>query len=271
MTTIYDSKKRRPIFLEELMGVIHYRDLIFQLVRRDIVTRYKRSALGIAWTMLNPLGMMIVLTLVFSNIFHSIHQYPAYVLSGLIAWNFFSQTTAASMTLNVWGGSLLHRIYLPRSSFTVSAIGTGLVNLVFSIPPLVIIMLIIGTPLRWTILFLPYSILLLAAFALGIGLLLSSWATSFPDVVEMYQVALMAWMYLTPIIYPQDIIPVTYRLFLVDLNPMYYLIQIFRLPIYEGILPPLHVLMIGTGLALITFLLGWTVFSKNADKLNYRT
>jgi ABC-2 type transport system permease protein len=270
MTSIYDSKKRRPIYLEELLGVIQYRDLIFQLVRRDIVTRYKRSALGIAWTMLNPLGMMIVLTLVFSNLFHSIHQYPAYVLSGLIAWTFFSQTTAAALTLNVWGGSLLQRIYLPRTSFTVSAIGTGLVNLVFSILPLLIISLIIGIPLRWTILFLPYSILLLSAFALGIGLLLSSWATSFPDVVEMYQVVLIAWMYLTPIIYPQDIIPTAYRFFLVDLNPMYYLIQVFRLPIYEGILPPLNVLMIGTGVAFFTFLLGWTVFSKNADKLTYR-
>lgn len=220
--------------------------------------------------MLNPLGMMIVLTLVFSKLFHSIQQYPAYVLSGLIAWTFFSQATNAALTQNIWGGSLLNRIYLPRTTFTVSAIGTGLVNLVLSILPLIIIMLVTGTPLHWTILFLPYSILLLAAFALGIGLLLSYWAASFPDIVEMYQVVLMAWMYLTPIIYPQEIIPNTYRLFLVDLNPMYYLIQIFRLPIYEGALPSTQMLLIGTGIALLIFLLGWVVFSKNVDKLNYR-
>lgn len=270
MSITYDNKNRPPIFIEELLGVIRYRDLIFQLIRRDIVTRYKRSALGIAWTMLNPLGMMIVLTLVFSRLFHSIQQYPTYILSGLIAWNFFSQATTAALNQNIWGGSLLHRIYLPRTSFTIAAIGTGLVNLVISVFPLVIIMLIIGTPLRWAMLFLPYAILLLSAFTLGVGLLLSSWASSFPDVIEMYQVATMALMYLTPIIYPLDILPETYRLFLVTLNPLFYLVQIFRLPIYEGILPSVSFILIGTIMALATLLVGWIVFSKNADNLNYR-
>jgi ABC-type polysaccharide/polyol phosphate export permease len=270
MTTVYDSRKRRPIFFEELLGIIRYRDLVSQLIRRDIVTRYKRSVLGVAWTMLNPLGMMLVFTIVFSKLFHSVQQYPIYVLSGLIAWTFFSQTTTAALNQNVWGGSLLHRIYLPRTSFTVSAIGTGLVNLIISVAPLLLIMIILGTPLRWAIFFLPISMLLLAAFTLGVGLLLSSWATSFPDVAEMYQVALIAWMYLTPIIYPQEIIPPASRLFLVELNPLYYLIQIFRLPIYEGILPPVRDLLLGAAIAISSLMLGWAVFSKNADKLNYR-
>ena len=90
--------------LEELRGVIQYRDLIYQLVRRDIVSRYKRSVLGIAWTMLQPLGMMVILTIVFSNLFHnSIKGYPSYILSGLIAWTFFSQTTTAAINQIVWG------------------------------------------------------------------------------------------------------------------------------------------------------------------------
>jgi ABC-type polysaccharide/polyol phosphate export permease len=270
MSTVYDSKKRAPVFFEELSGILKYRDLIFQLVRRDIVTRYKRSVLGIAWTMLNPLGMMLILTLVFSKLFLSVQQYPSYLLSGLIAWNFFSQTTTAALTQNVWGASLLHRIYLPRSSFTVSAIGTGLANLVLSIVPLIIIMLVTRTPIHLSILFLPYAILVLAAFTLGIALLFSSLAVFFPDIIEMYQVAITAWMYLTPVIYPEAIIPSSYRVWMIGLNPMYYLIQIFRLSIYEGILPPLHTLLIGTGIALFTLILGWAVFTHNADQLNYR-
>ena len=201
---IYDSLKRGPVALEELRGLIRYRDLIYQLVRRDIVSRYKRSALGIAWTMLNPLGMMVILTVVFSQLFRQVEGYPAYVLSGLVAWNFFSQTTSAAMTQMVWGSTLLHRIYLPRTSFVVSAVGTGLVNFLLSLVPLFLIAILVGLPLRWTIAFLPVSILLLTAFSLGVGLLFSAWAIYFPDVAEMYQILLIAWLYLTPIIYPED-------------------------------------------------------------------
>ena len=135
---IYDSLKRGPVAWEELRGLAQYKDLIYQLVRRDVVSRYKRSALGIAWTMLYPLGMMIVLTVVFSQLFHSVQGYPAYVLCGLVAWTFFSQTTSAAMTQMVWGSSLLQRIYMPRTAFVVSAIGTGLVNLALSLIPLLL-------------------------------------------------------------------------------------------------------------------------------------
>ncbi len=267
----YDSDARGSVALEELRGIWKYRDLIVQLVRRDIVSRYKRSALGIAWTMLNPLGMMLVLTLVFSEVFHSVVGYPAYVLSGLVAWNFFAQATSASMNQMVWGGSLLQRIYLPRTSFVVSAILTGLVNLALSLVPLLVIMLIVGLPLRWSLAFLPVAMLLLAAFALGIGLLFSAWAIYFPDMAEMYQVALIAWMYLTPVLYPVAIIPETYRFWFFHLNPMYYLVEIFRRPVYEGVLPSWPLLAAGSGIALLTLLAGWIVFSMRADEFTYRT
>jgi ABC-type polysaccharide/polyol phosphate export permease len=271
MSIIYDSQKRGPVFLEELRGIFQYRDLIVQLVRRDIVTRYKRSALGVAWTMLNPLGMMVVLTLVFSRLFHSIQSYPAYVLGGLIAWNFLAQTTSAALAMNIWGGPLLHQIYLPRSSFTISAIGTGLVNLSISILPLVLIMIFTRTPVTPALLYLPYAMLLLAVFSLGMGLLLSGLAIAFPDVVDMYQVGLTAWMYLTPVIYPAEIVPASLRPWLLGLNPMYYLLQNFRIPIHGGELPPLPVIAGATLLSAAALTLGWLVFSARADQLAYRT
>ncbi len=267
---VYDSQKRGPVALEELQGLVRYRDLLLQLVRRDLVSRYKRSTLGIAWTMLNPLGMMVILTIVFSQLFKSVPGYPAYVLSGLVAWNFFSQGTAAAMFQMVWGSSLLQRIYLPRTTFVVSAIGTALVNLVLSLVPLALVVVLVRIPIRLTLLFVPVPVLLLAAFTLGLGLLFSAWAIYFPDVSEMYQVALVGWLYLTPVIYPEEVIPATYRFWLFHLNPMYYLIKVFRLPIYDGVLPSASLLAAATLIAVVTLALGWIVFSSRADEFTYR-
>jgi ABC-2 type transport system permease protein len=268
-TAIYDSAKRGSAALEELQGIFQYRDLVFQLVRRDIVTRYKRSVLGIAWTMLQPLGMMIILSLVFSTLFSDVRGYPTYILSGLIAWTFFSQTTNAIITHTVWGGELFRRIYLPRTSFAVSSVGTGLVNLALSLVPLFIIMLLTDTPLHWSVLLIPIVLLLLAAFTLGIGLIISTLAVFFPDVSEMYQIVLLAWMYLTPIIYPEEIIPQTYRFWFFNLNPMYHLVKIFRMPLYDGILPDWKIFLTGTFVSLLTLVIGWFVYSRKADEFAY--
>lgn len=266
----YDSKYRKTPAIEELLDAIKYRDLIYQLVRRDIIARYKRSALGVVWTMLQPLGMMIVMAVVFSTLFHQVDGYVAYVLSGLIAWTFFAQTTSAAIFQIVWGGVLLRRIYIPMTSFSLSSIGTGMINLLLSLIPLLIIALIVKRPLTWAILFLPIPILLLTAFALGMSLILSTLTIYFPDVKEMYQIILQAWMYLTPIVYPADILPEAYRFWLLHLNPMYYMISMFRAPIYEGVLPPLDILIPGTVISLATLLGGWIYFSVKADEFAYK-
>ncbi len=270
-STVYDSSHHGARALDELKGIIKYRELIRQLVKRDLISRYKRSFLGVAWTMLNPLGMMIILTLIFSRVFLTIEGYPVYVLSGLVAWTFFSQTTTAALNQNVWGGLLLHRIYLPRTAFTVSALGIGLVNLVFSLIPLFLIMAVIGYPFHLTVLFMPVSTLLLAFFTLGLSLLFSTLAIYFPDVVNMFQVVLMAWMYLTPIIYPAEIIPEAYRHWLFTMNPMYYFIEIMRQPIYDGKIPSIELLSISAVIAVVTLIVGWIVFTWKANELTYRT
>jgi ABC-type polysaccharide/polyol phosphate export permease len=270
-SNLYDSAHRGPLALEELRGVLKYRELIQQFVHRDLISRYKRSFLGVAWTMLNPLGTMLILTLVFSRLFQSVQGYPIYVLSGLVGWTFFSQTTSAALNQNVWGGSLLHRIYLPRTAFTMSALGTGLVNLVLAFVPLAIIMVVLRYPFHPSILFLPVSILFLAVFTLGVGLLFSTLAIYFPDVVDMFQVALTAWMYLTPIIYPAEIIPLSYQQWMLKLNPMYYFIEIMRQPVYDGTIPSMQLLAIGGMIAIITLVVGWLVFTWKANELTYRT
>jgi ABC-2 type transport system permease protein len=267
---IYDSANRRSAIIEELAEVFNYRDFIVQLVRRDIIARYKRSVLGIAWTMLNPLGMMLVLTIVFSHVFKTTPAYPVYVLTGLVAWNFFSQTSILAMHQFQWGGSLIHRIYLPKTVFGISAVGTGLVNLLLSLVPVILVMVILRVPIRPSVLFLPVSIICICAFALGVGLFLSVTAAYFWDVAEIYQIALFAWMYLTPVIYPEESIPASFRWWLFHLNPMYYFIKLFRLPLYDGVIPDAKIMLAAFGEALVVLVIGWSVFTSKSDEFAYR-
>jgi ABC-type polysaccharide/polyol phosphate export permease len=267
--TIYDSAQLIPHALQELKEAVRYRHLLYQLVRRDILTRYKRSYLGVAWTMLNPLGMMLILSFVFSKIFGATHGFPAFILSGLIAWNFFSQGTTSAISSLVWGGGLLQRIYIPRASFGLSAVGSGIINLALAFIPLVIVMVATGTPLMITAVFAPISLLLLACFTLGLGLAISTLAVYYPDVVEMYQVVLLAWMYLTPIIYPESVIPAKYQL-LLHLNPLYYLIKLWRLPVYDGLWPTWGDIWPAAAIAIGMLLVGWFFFTSKSDEFAYR-
>jgi ABC-type polysaccharide/polyol phosphate export permease len=268
-TSIYDSAQLIPHALQELKEVLKYRHLLFQLVRRDLLSRYKRSFLGVAWTMLSPLMMMIILSIVFSQLLGQSRTYPAYILSGLMVWNFFSQSTTAAMNSLVWGGGLLQRIYVPRTAFGVSAIGSGIVNLLLAFVPLVIVMTVVGVPIRITMVFLPVSLLILACFTLGLGLAFSTMAVYFPDVAEMYQIILTAWMYLTPVIYPENKIPVKYQ-FILHLNPMYYLVKLWRLPLYDGLWPTWGEIWPAAVIAIVMLLAGWFIFTSKSDEFAYR-
>ncbi|MCJ7659133.1 MAG: ABC transporter permease [Anaerolineales bacterium] len=267
---IYDSSKQVSPAVEEFREIFRYRDLVVQIVRRDILTRYKRSVLGVTWTMINPLGTMIVLAIVFSQAFGTEYSYAAYVLSGLVAWNFFQQTTNASIAHLVWGGALLKRIYVPRTVFAFSALGTGLFNLVLSLIPLLLVMVITGVPIEPTILFLPIPILFLAMFSLGVGLLVSGLAVFYTDIAEMYQIILTAWMYLTPIIYPEEILPEQFRMLIAIFNPMYHMVGLFRAPLYYGEIPSLQETLIAGLIALVTLIIGWFVFTRRSDEFAYR-
>jgi ABC-type polysaccharide/polyol phosphate export permease len=269
---IYDSTRRGSAVVEELREIFNYRYLILQLVRRDILTRYKRSVLGVAWTMLNPLGMMLVWTIAFSQIFKSANlpAYPAFVLNGLLAWTFFSQTTTAAMVNLVWGGGLLNRIYIPRVSFALAAMGTGIVNITLSLVPLVAVMYATGLTIHWSFFFIPIALLILTAFSLGVGLLISTLAVYFPDIAEMYQIVLTAWMFLTPIMYPETILPQAYRSYITMLNPMYHMVKLFRIPLYYGRSPTAMEFLIPLTIALVVLVLGWVLFARKSDEFAYR-
>lgn len=269
MTTIYDSAKRKHPAIEELVALWRYRDLIYQLVRRDIVARYKRSFLGVAWTMLNPLATMLIMVIVFSQVFNRAENYAAYVLTGVICWTMFSQSTNMAMSSMVWGSTLFKQIYVPRTAFVVSTILASMVNFILSLVPLAIVFAITGVSLKPSVLLLPIAMLFLFSFSLGVALLVSSIAVFFPDIADLYPVALTAWMYLTPIIMPLDFYRQILNGLLLYINPFYYVVNLFRILVLDGFVPHLQT-WVATGVASFGILIiGWVFFSIRADKFAY--
>ncbi len=269
ITPEYDSAQRPSPILEEAQALLRYRDFVLQLIARNVLTRYKRSVLGVAWTMLSPLLTMAVLTLVFSGIFgFPARTYALYVLSGLLLWNFFAQSTRASMNDLVWSGGILGHIYVPKAVFAMAAVGTGVVNLLLALVPYALIAWVLGAGVPLSVLLLPGPVLLTALFALGIGLVLSTLAVFFADVIPMYDVVLTAWMYLTPVIYPIELVPQPLRAVL-RWNPMVHLMEPFRALLLAGEIPTAGEMSLALGLALGALLLGWWVFARRARDFAY--
>ncbi|HEY6928901.1 MAG TPA: ABC transporter permease [Thermoanaerobaculia bacterium] len=268
---VYDSAQREPRAIEELKALWKYRSLVVELVVRDIKIRYKRSVLGVFWTMLAPLLNMLALTLVFSALLkQQIQNYPVYFMTGSLFWTFFAQSTSNAASQTVDSNEMAKRIYIPRSVFVMSSIGVGLVNLALSIVPLLIILLLTGFPLHATWYYLPLSVAIETLFAAGVGLILFTLASRFTDVREMYLVLVQTWFFLTPIVYHPSIVPPKYRLALWA-NPMYYLLQIFRKPIYDGVIPAWRLTATSAGLAVFVFVTGWIYFCNRSDQFAYQT
>lgn len=255
-----------PSILEEARDIAAFSHLLANLVRRDLTVRYKRSVLGFFWTMLNPLLLMIILSVVFSTVFRfAVQHFEVYFLSAYLGWTFFAQTTTGAMASLAWNGALMKRVRVPKMIFAFSTVLSGLANLGLSFLPLVVIMLVVGAPLTPALLFLPVSFLILAVFVFGVSLGMSAAAVYFDDVAQMYGVALMGLMYLTPIFYPIAIIPQKY-LWLIRLNPLLYLLELARAPIYEGRLPSLHDLEISAACAAGALVVGAAIFRRLAPK-----
>ncbi len=185
-----------------MRDLYRYRDLILTLVARELKVRYRRSTIGFLWTMLQPLLMMGVYDLVFSNLFKApIPDYAIYALAGILFWNFFSQSIVSSMNSLRGNAQLLQKLPVPKAVFPLATVLSGLLNLLFALVPMLLILLITRHALSWSLLFLPVSILLAGVFTLGAGLLLSPLAVFFHDVVELIGVLLTLLMYLTPLFY----------------------------------------------------------------------
>lgn len=268
-SNIYDSAKSKWLALEEFKALNRYKDLLVQLIRRNIVTRYKRSTLGILWTMLNPLGTMIILSIVFSRVFEVKGVYPAFIITNIVAWNYFLQTTQFTLNATLWGGDLFNRIYMPRTTYVISTNGASLVNLFFALVPLALIFLVTKTTVHMPILLFPFAIFLLALFTLGFSLLLSTAVIFFPDIAELFPVILQGWFYITPIIYPETVLQDLVGGWILKLNPLYHILKVFQMTLYSGLYPSVSQWLSALFVSLFTFILGWLVITNYSKTFHY--
>lgn len=265
VTELRNRARTRPTFTGELRSLREFSHLVRNLVYRDLTVRYKRSVLGFLWTMLNPLLLMLIFVVVFSSLFRfDLIHYQTYFLSAFLPWTFFAQTTTGAMASLAWNGALMKRVRVPKTIFAVTSTISGLINLALSLVPLFAIMLFVGAPLRPSLLFLPVSFAIAGVMTLGFALALSALSVFFTDVREMYGVAVQALMYLTPIMYPLSIVPPRY-LPVIIANPMLYLVELFRAPIWGGRLPALEAILISAGVALAALAAGWFIFRRFAN------
>ena len=250
---------------------VKYRALIDQLVQRDIKTKYRRSVLGLLWTVLNPLLMMTVLSIVFSYFFSrygDVENFPVYLLCGQVIFNFFNESTSIAMGSLVHSGELIKKVYVPKYLFPITKVMSSGVNLLSSMIALVIVMVATRSRVTPTVLLAVFPLLYVLLFSTGVSLFLSAAAVSFRDLMHLYSVVTTAWMYLTPVIYPMSILDGApkWAVFIINANPLTAFIKIFRAVVLDGVTAPwiLHVQSIVW--CVIALVIGSLVFKKSQDK-----
>lgn len=249
-----------------LSGLFKYKNLLYELVVRDIKIRYRRSVLGLLWTLLNPILMMTVMTLVFSNLFRfDIENFPVYFFTANILFNFNVEATTNCLYAITGNSSLIKKVYIPKYLFPVSKVLSSVVNLFFAFIAMILVMIVTKAPFYNNMVLTPLLMFYVILFTTGLGLILSVAVVFFRDVAHLYGVLTMAWMYLTPIFYPTSLLEEKMSLAL-TLNPMYHFIEYFRDIVLYNQIPTLGAnitcLLIGS----ITLLIGLVFFYKNQDK-----
>lgn len=249
--------------------------ILKQLVGKDFKIKYRRSFLGVAWSVLNPLLMMIVMAIVFTTIFAqgrngsvTPEMYPLYLIVGNVTFAVMSDSTSQALSSIIHASSLLKKVKVHRFVFPVQKVLFSLVNFAFSLIAVAIVMLWFHVVPTWHLLLLPVCLILLMFFCMGVGLLLSAATVFFRDVMHLWSVVLTAWTYFTPIFWTTDYIlkmPHILRV-LMYANPMYNYLQFMRdIFLFQTCPTPLE-FGLCVAWAVIAMAIGYTVFHKNEHK-----
>ncbi|MBQ6833810.1 MAG: ABC transporter permease [Lachnospiraceae bacterium] len=260
-------EKGKHTFIGMIWGIWNrYKFLIQQLVSRDFKTKYKRSVLGYLWSFLNPLLTMTVQYIVFSTIFRSdIKNFPVYLLSGIILFNFFSDAVGQGLSAIVNNTALITKVYVPKYIYPVTKVVSCSINLMISIIPLLLVALLTGAPITKALLLLPFGIICLVVFCIGLSLVLCSAMVFFRDTQYLWGIVSLAWMYATPLFYPEHIIPAQFKL-IQKLNPMYYIIKFVRTLMIEGVSPDISLYVYCIIFSMGMLAIGAAVFKKTQDR-----
>ncbi|MCL2577711.1 MAG: ABC transporter permease [Defluviitaleaceae bacterium] len=263
---------KKSYILGHISTFNHFRHLLLLMVKRDFVTRYRRSVLGILWSLLNPLLTMLVLTMVFSTIFRFEMDYdyfPVYLISGQLIYNFFVESTSLAMNSITGSAAIIKKIYVPKYIFPISRVLSSMVNLGFSFIAFLLVFIILRAPLHWTFVLIPIPILYLIIFSMGVSMILSAMMVFFRDIGYIYGILTTLLMFLTPIFWPANMLiersPRVYHM--IHLNPMFHYVNYFRDVALFGVVPGLWANIICLGFALAALSIG--LYTKMAQQDKY--
>ena len=260
-------------FQKDFCALGRYKYLLGNLVSRDIKTKYRRSVLGLLWSVLNPLLMMAVLTVIFANIIRAQITTPGgyalFYLVGYLVFSFVSEATTLALTSVLGAAPLIKKVYVPKYIFPLEKCLYSMVNMLFSMIAFVIVFIVFAcmgriTP-QFSMLLFPLPVIYVFFFALGLSLIVASLNIFFRDVAHLYSIFLTVWMYATPILFPVDILPVWLQS-IVRFNPLTHYVSYFRKVLLYGEFPSLEENLICILFSVLFLLLGITVFRKNQDK-----
>lgn len=277
-TYTYNADRRRGNWRGKLRELQHYRYLLRNLISRDLKARYKNSVLGILWSILNPLFLMIVFTILFSVLANNqIRDYPIFVLTGLIPWNFFSGSLTSGTTSITGNSGLVKKVYFPRELLPTAALLSNLVNFLFAFMVLVLFLYIFGIGLTIHALWVPLILVTQLIFTLGLVFLLGSLTVFYRDVLMILEVVMLAWFFLTPVFYSLEMFGNTatvlgYTFYPAQLlrwlNPMASIIDGYRTVLWgtydsggpAAMYPPYLLRTFVT--SVIVLILGYSVFNR---------
>jgi len=261
----YDRKVKQgvEITLNVIRELYKYREMIFSLIRKDLRSRYKGSALGFLWTFINPLLQLVVYTIVFSILFPTnIDKFYIFLFIGLVPWLFFNTAIVGGSTSVVSQENLIKKIYFPRQVLPISYVTSGFVNMLLTFIVIFLVLFFSGFGIAYETLWaLPIVMLVEYLLALGIAMIMSALTVYVRDLEYILGIVAMCWMYLTPILYEIDTIPEEYR-YLIYLNPMTGVIRCYRDILYYKQLPELEVLGSAFGVGLGFLIVGFIVFER---------
>ena len=249
--------------------IFRYREYLKQSVARDLRRRYKRSSLGYIWSMLNPLLMMCVLALVFSNIMkHNIEDYAVFLFCGMLPYTYFSSTSNGCLGTIRSNAKIIDQVAVPKYIFPLSIALSGLIDLMLSLVPLFLVIAIVGRPFHWTILALPIVLLPLFLVSMGVALIVAVSNVFFEDTQHLIEVVFRAVYFLCPILYRRDQLPEWLQEYVV-LNPVFCVIEFNRGLFYEGTLPDPGIWLLNMAGCLTVLLIGLSIFRKGEERFVY--
>ena len=258
------------IFIKPWKDVLSYYDVLAQLVRQQLILRYRRTVFGYLWTLLNPILMMSVTAVVFASLFkQDIKTFTIFLFAGMIPWNCFSAIVTQSSTSFINNEGLIKKIYLPKIIFPLGVSLGIVIDSLFSFVALFAIILALGGKISWALLFIPLAYSLLFFFSLGIALIVSIITVFFRDLQYVIGIIMQALFFLSPILYKSS--DLTGKVsWVVDINPLSFYIELFRAPLYSGVLPSTDTLLLTALISAVSMLIGLTFFSLQEKKIVFR-